>query len=139
MTSSHASLVGAVGGSNLGRSQSSRSMRECLPYHVGELSPFLGFRPQLDWRPACLCIAQCPTRNLLLKLILQCQGRQDGCHFLANSLSDPRQPDPIAREGMFAPITEQVICKRGIFTLTDITSWHPSQQFLGQTTRRLLP
>jgi len=31
-----------VGGGNLGRSQSSRSKRACLPYHVGELSPFWG-------------------------------------------------------------------------------------------------
>jgi hypothetical protein len=42
MTSSLAFLVGAVGGGNLGRSQSSRSMREHLLCHVGELSPFWG-------------------------------------------------------------------------------------------------
>jgi hypothetical protein len=42
MTTDHASLVGALGGGNLGRSQSSRSMREHLPCHVGELSPFQG-------------------------------------------------------------------------------------------------
>ena len=40
MTSSHASLVGAVVGSNLGRGRSSRNMRECLPCHVDELSCF---------------------------------------------------------------------------------------------------
>jgi hypothetical protein len=45
VTSSHASLVGAVGGGNLGRSQSSRNMRELLPSHVGKLSP-LGPRVQ---------------------------------------------------------------------------------------------
>lgn len=50
-------------------------------------------------------------RNILFKSMLQCQGRQDGYHFLANSLSDPRQPDPIVREGMFAPISTCVICK----------------------------
>ena len=37
---SHASFVGAVGGGNLGRDQSSRSIREHLPCHEGELSPF---------------------------------------------------------------------------------------------------
>ena len=43
MTSSHASsLVGAVGGGYLGRSQSSRSMRECLLCHTDELTPFWG-------------------------------------------------------------------------------------------------
>ena len=53
VTTDHASLVGAVGGGNLGRSQSSRSIRERLQCHVGELSPPLsGFRPQLNWRPA---------------------------------------------------------------------------------------
>jgi len=61
--------VGAVGGGNLGRSQSSRIMRKRLPCHVGELSP-LGFRPQLNWIPACLCRAQCPTPPLLLLLLL---------------------------------------------------------------------
>jgi hypothetical protein len=40
MTSSHASLVGAVGGGNLGRSQSSGSMREHLACHEGESSTF---------------------------------------------------------------------------------------------------
>ena len=40
MTSNHASLVGSVGGGNLGRSQSSSSIRECLLCHVAELSPF---------------------------------------------------------------------------------------------------
>jgi hypothetical protein len=45
MTSNHASLVGAEGGGNLGRIQSSRSMRELLPSHVGDLSP-LGPRDQ---------------------------------------------------------------------------------------------
>jgi hypothetical protein len=42
VTASHASLVGAEGGGNLDRSQSSRSMRECLPCHVDELSQFWG-------------------------------------------------------------------------------------------------
>jgi hypothetical protein len=37
VTTDHASLVGAVGDGNLGRSQSSRSMREHLLCHVGEL------------------------------------------------------------------------------------------------------
>jgi hypothetical protein len=37
MTTDHASLVGAVRGGTLGRSQSSRNRRECLPSHVGEL------------------------------------------------------------------------------------------------------
>jgi hypothetical protein len=62
MTTNHASLVGAEGGSNFERSQSSRSMGESLPCHVGELSittPVV--RPQLDWKTDCLCIAQCPT------------------------------------------------------------------------------
>jgi hypothetical protein len=40
VTTDHASLVGAVEGGNLGRSQSSRSMKECLPSHVGKLSSF---------------------------------------------------------------------------------------------------
>ena len=62
VTSSHASLVEAMGGGNLFRLQSSRSIRECLPCHEGELSPS-GFRPQLDWKPACLCRAQCPQSN----------------------------------------------------------------------------
>lgn len=52
MTTDHASLVGAVGGGALGRGQNSRSMREHLLCHVGELWPS-GFRPQLNWRPAC--------------------------------------------------------------------------------------
>jgi hypothetical protein len=37
VTTDHASLVGAVGGGTLGRGGSSRSMREHLPCHVGEL------------------------------------------------------------------------------------------------------
>jgi hypothetical protein len=37
LTSSHVSLVGAVEGGNLGSGQSSRSTKECLPCHVGEL------------------------------------------------------------------------------------------------------
>jgi hypothetical protein len=49
VTTDHASLVGSVGGGNLGRGQSSMIMRERIPYHVGDM----GFRPQLDWRPAC--------------------------------------------------------------------------------------
>jgi hypothetical protein len=40
VTSSHASLVEAMGGGNLFRLQSSRSIRECLPCHEVELSPF---------------------------------------------------------------------------------------------------
>jgi hypothetical protein len=40
MTTDHASLMGAVGGSNLCRSQSSKSIREHLPCHLGELSLF---------------------------------------------------------------------------------------------------
>jgi hypothetical protein len=40
ITSSHASLVGAVGDGNLGKNQCSRSIREYLQCHVGELSPF---------------------------------------------------------------------------------------------------
>jgi hypothetical protein len=53
MTTDHASLVGVAGGggSNLGRSQSSRSMRERLQCHAGELSP-PGLRPKFNWRPA---------------------------------------------------------------------------------------
>jgi hypothetical protein len=62
MTTDYASLVGAVGGGNLGRGQSSRSMRERLPYHQGELWPS-GFRPQLNWIPACnstrVCVYVC--------------------------------------------------------------------------------
>ena len=42
MTTNHAFLVGAEGASNFDRSQSSRSMRECLPCHIGELSPLPG-------------------------------------------------------------------------------------------------
>ena len=53
--------VGLEGGGNLGGSQSSRSIRECQLCHVGELSHFWGFIPQLNWRPACLCTDQCPT------------------------------------------------------------------------------
>ena len=42
-------------------------MRE-LPSHVGELSPLgPGVTPQLDWRPDCLCIAQCPTAHRLIR------------------------------------------------------------------------
>jgi hypothetical protein len=37
VTTNHASLVGAMGGGTLGRGWSSRSMRQRLPYHVGEL------------------------------------------------------------------------------------------------------
>jgi hypothetical protein len=37
MTTDHASLVGAVGGGTLGRGRSSKSMRESLLCHVGEL------------------------------------------------------------------------------------------------------
>jgi hypothetical protein len=58
-------LGGAVGGGNLGRGQSSRSMREHLPCHEGELSPFMGFRPNLNWRTACnspqVCSDYLPT------------------------------------------------------------------------------
>jgi hypothetical protein len=52
VTIDHASRVGAVVGGNLGRGQSTRSIRECLPCHEGELWPS-GFRPQLNCRPAC--------------------------------------------------------------------------------------
>ena len=42
-------------------------MRELLS-HVGELSPpGPGLTPQLDWRPDCLCIAQCPTAHRLVR------------------------------------------------------------------------
>jgi hypothetical protein len=52
VTPEHCSVVGAVGCGTLGRGQSSRHMRGHLPCHAGRLWPS-GFRPQLDWRPAC--------------------------------------------------------------------------------------
>jgi hypothetical protein len=39
VTTSHASLVGAVGTVTLTRALSPGDMGECLPSHVGELSP----------------------------------------------------------------------------------------------------
>jgi hypothetical protein len=27
------------------------------------MNPIPGFRPQLNWKPACLCIDQCPTED----------------------------------------------------------------------------
>ena len=61
MIASHASLVGAVGDSNLDRSQSSRRHEGTPTVSCRWIINILGFRPQLNWRLACLCIAQCPT------------------------------------------------------------------------------
>jgi hypothetical protein len=58
LDSSHAFLVGAE------RAVTWTGARVPGPRgNVGELSQFWGFRPQLDWRLACQCIAQCPTSH----------------------------------------------------------------------------
>jgi hypothetical protein len=63
MMKSHTSPMGAVGGSNFDRSLECRRHERTPSISCRWITTLSwGFTPQLDWRPDCLCIAQCPTR-----------------------------------------------------------------------------
>jgi hypothetical protein len=98
VTTDHASLVEAVGGGTLGRSRSSRSIRDRLPCHVSELWP-LGF----DWRLACNS-PQHRAGNL-------CRGTEHGSVYVSNQFTQPWSFPASARQVFFFfPNTASLDC-----------------------------
>jgi hypothetical protein len=63
MTTNHASLVGAVGVVTSTGAWIPGDMSELLSSHVGDVGGG-NSSSSLNWKPGCLCIAQCPTRNV---------------------------------------------------------------------------